>query len=138
MPQPRSAAGKPFKGTPFWSASLNCTTGGPLIATLVMVPVMALAVVTSSADPPVPDGPDGPVAPEAPAGPGRSRGAAASGEEYREEEREERRRGRLRRTQRQGLIAERHVPTPCPSVQARSKTLRIDCNRARRHGSGLR
>jgi len=45
MATPRSAAGRPLRGAPFWSTSSNLTTGGPLIATLVMVPVMVVAVV---------------------------------------------------------------------------------------------
>ena len=70
MTKPRSAAGKPFKGTPFWSASLNCTTGGPLIATLVMVPVMARGRGDiERATPLVRSGPLGPVRPVRPRDP---------------------------------------------------------------------
>ena len=47
---------------------MNFTTGGPLIATLVMVPVIVAAVVTLSAVPVV-DDPGDPAAPVAPAGP---------------------------------------------------------------------
>src|ERR1700735_775633 len=63
-----SATGRPCKNAPFSSVSWNFTTGGPLIMTLVIVPVIAVAVLTLRADPVV-EGPGGPVAPVAPAGP---------------------------------------------------------------------
>jgi hypothetical protein len=64
----KSAAGRPCKSAPFSSVSWNFTTGGPLIVTLVIVPVIAVAVLTLSADPEL-GGPGGPVAPVVPAGP---------------------------------------------------------------------
>jgi hypothetical protein len=64
----KSAAGRPCKNAPFSLVSWNFTTGGPLIVTLMIVPVIAVAVLTLSADPVV-EGPVGPVGPVAPAGP---------------------------------------------------------------------
>ena len=66
--KPRSAAGSPCSGALFWSVSSNLTTGGPLIVTLVILPVIEVAVLIFSADP-VLVGPGGPVVPEAPAAP---------------------------------------------------------------------
>ncbi len=59
-------------GAPSWSVSWNFTTGGPLMATLVIFPVSAVAVPISSADPEpvvVPGAPGEPGAPAGPAGP---------------------------------------------------------------------
>src|ERR1700683_5239278 len=64
----KSAAGRPCSNAPFSSVSWNFTTGDPLIVTLVIVPVIAVAVLTLSADPVV-EGPGGPVVPVAPAEP---------------------------------------------------------------------
>src|ERR1700733_9450938 len=64
----KSAAGRPCSGAPFWSASWNFTTGGPLMVTLVIVPVIAVAVLILGAAPEVMV-PAEPVAPAAPAGP---------------------------------------------------------------------
>ena len=68
MANPKSAAGRPCSGALFWSVSSNFTTGGPLIVTLVIFPVIVVAVLTFRADP-VLDGPGGPVAPGGPAAP---------------------------------------------------------------------
>src|SRR5665213_3337341 len=66
-----SAAGRPGRGAPFWSTSWNFTTGGPLMVTPVIFPVIVVAVLMLGADAEVvvPEEPVAPAAPVAPDGP---------------------------------------------------------------------